>query len=378
MQLYHRAVARAARFMRDWLLWLLLGVYALAAFVPASSVWGREVEFGELQLLGETSRITLSIVLLSLLLFNSGLDIPLAQLRRLVREPQLLLTGLAANLAIPVLYIFVIAHLLRGYPHAGAVQLIVLGLALIASMPIAGSSAAWSQNASGNMALSLGLILCSTVLSPLTTPLLLHAVGFLTGGRYADGLGALANSGMSVFLTVFVLVPSLLGVSVRWLIGDRLIGKALPTLKLLNSVILLLLTYSNASVSLPGVVANPDWGFLGIAALAALGMCVLAFAAGWGLSNALGADNSQRTAMMFGLGLNISSPGLVLAAVALAHLPGVMLPAILYTLVQHIVAGVVSILNRRSTAAAEPKPVPSSRPRVAGTLRRTAPVPTAS
>ncbi len=46
------------------------------------------------------------------------------------------------------------------------VQNILVGLALVASMPIAGSSTAWSQNADGDMALSLGLVLGSTLLSP--------------------------------------------------------------------------------------------------------------------------------------------------------------------------------------------------------------------
>jgi BASS family bile acid:Na+ symporter len=52
----------------------------------------------------------------------------------------------------------------------GEVQNILVGLALVASMPIAGSSTAWSQNASGDVTLSFGLVLGSTLLSPLTTP----------------------------------------------------------------------------------------------------------------------------------------------------------------------------------------------------------------
>jgi predicted Na+-dependent transporter len=57
------------------------------------------------------------------------------------------------------------------------VQNILVGLALVASMPVAGSSTAWSQNTDGDMALSLGLVLLTTLLSPLTTPAALHAVG---------------------------------------------------------------------------------------------------------------------------------------------------------------------------------------------------------
>jgi BASS family bile acid:Na+ symporter len=338
---------------------MLLGVYALAAFLPATAVWGKELTFGELQLLGESSKITLSMALLACLLFNAGLDIPLAQLRKLIREPAILITGLVANLAIPVVYICGLSYLLSDYPEPATVQVLVLGLALIASMPIAGSSAAWSQNANGNLALSLGLILCSTVLSPLTTPALLHSVGWLACGDYSTGLAALANSGMSIFLTIFVLVPAVLGVGVRWLAGDRLVGRVMPTLKLLNTILLLLLTYTNASTSLPAMVANPDWGLLGLGLTASLGMCVLAFVTGWVLANRLRADEGQRTALMFGLGLNISSPGLVLASVALAHMPEVMLPALLYTLVQHVVAGVVVFWGKRRPAerpAAEEAP----------------------
>jgi bile acid:Na+ symporter, BASS family len=362
MNIYHSLVARASRFMRDYLLWLLLSVYLLAAFLPAQVVWGREVCFGELRLLGETSRITLSIALLALLLFNAGLDIPLAQLRKQVREPGLVVAGLTANLLIPIGYIIGIGYLLHSWPDQVMVQNVILGLALIASMPIAGSSAAWAQNTNSNLALSLGLILASTLLSPLTTPMMLRSVSWLVDGDHLDGLLALAGSGMSIFLAAFVLVPSLLGVGVRRLVGDRLIGKVLPTVKLLSTVTLLLLTYTNASVSLPGMVAEPDWVFLVLALGAALGMCVLAFTAGWVLANLMGAEDDQRTALMFGLGLNISSPGLVMASVALAHLPAVMLPTLLYTLVQHVVAGVVCQRSKRQAAASVPTPVPVPQP----------------
>ena len=348
---YSALIAGTTRFMSKWLLFLLLGVYALAAFLPASAVWGKEIEFGELHLLGETSRITLSMALLAMLLFNAGLDIPLAQFRKLIREPAMLVSGLVVNLVLPVVYICGLSYLLRDYADPATMQLLVLGLALIASMPIAGSSAAWAQNANGNLALSLGLILCSTVLSPLTTPALLHSVGWLASGDYSTGLAALAGSGMSIFLTVFVLVPAVTGLAIRWLAGDGPVRRIMPTLKLLNSVILLLLTYTNASGSLPAMVANPDWSLLGLALTASLGMCVFAFAAGWLLANVLHADDGQRTALMFGLGLNISSPGLVLASVALGHLPGVMLPALLYTLVQHVVAGIVTFWGKRQQGA---------------------------
>ena len=78
--------------------------------------------------------------------------------------------------------------------------LITLVLALVASMPIAGSSTAWAQNADGDLVLSLGLVVGSTLLSPLTTPLALHAVGLMAEGAYAGDLHELAAHGTGVFL----------------------------------------------------------------------------------------------------------------------------------------------------------------------------------
>jgi BASS family bile acid:Na+ symporter len=63
--------------------------------------------------------------------------------------------------------------------HAGS---ILVGLALIASMPVSTTATLWSQNANGNLALSLGLVLLSTPLSPLRAPAVFQAVGPLARG----------------------------------------------------------------------------------------------------------------------------------------------------------------------------------------------------
>ena len=47
---------------------------------------------------------------------------------------------------------------------------------------------------------------------------------------------------------------------------------------------------------------------------------------------------------MFGLGMNNNGTGLVLASMALADHPQVLLPIIFYNLVQHLVAGMVDYL----------------------------------
>ncbi len=49
----------------------------------------------------------------------------------------------------------------------------------------------------------------------MTTPLALHAVGFMARGDYAEDLHELASGGAGAFLAVGVILPSLLGIALR-------------------------------------------------------------------------------------------------------------------------------------------------------------------
>ncbi len=348
-----RLVSSVADFLHAHFLWFLLGSYAVASLLPAPGLWIRDVSLGQFGLGGNKVRITLPMLMLALLLMSAGLGVKTSRLRNLVRSAPLLGAGLAANLLIPTAFIFGISLIMRRWREPDEVQNLLVGLALVASMPIAGSSTAWSQNNNGSMAMSLGLVLLSTLLSPLTTPVALHSVGLMAKGSYATTLHALAAQGTSMFLAVCVVVPSCLGVIGRMVIGGPRIEVVKSHLKLANSANLLLLNYSNASVSLPDVFTNPDWDFLTVTLGFAVGLCVLAFGSGWWLARLFRAETAQRISLMFGLGMNNNGTGLVLASLSLAHLPNVMMPIIFYNLVQHLVAGGVSTLLVRRPVSGE-------------------------
>src|SRR5262249_3346517 len=212
---------------------------------------------------------------------------------------------------------------------------------------VAGSSAAWSQNADGNLALSLGLVVGSTLLSPLTTPLTLAAVGEVAGAGGA--LGAVARHPAGDFLAAFVVLPTVAGMAARALVGSGWVGRHKPALKVCGSVAVLVLCYSNAAASLPQVVRDPDWDFLALVAGAAVGLCAAGVAAGRAVARGLGAGRAEEASLMYGLGMSNNGTGLVLAA-SLGVPPEALLPVLVYNLVQHLVAGVVS----RMTAGVEP------------------------
>ena len=105
-------------------------------------------------MLGSPVTATPPSLLLAVLLFNAGLGVEPGRLRNLFRSSGVLLAGRVANLVVPLLFIGGVSVTLAVWHNPTEVQYIPVGLAPVASMPVAGSSTAWSQNAKGDLALS--------------------------------------------------------------------------------------------------------------------------------------------------------------------------------------------------------------------------------
>jgi BASS family bile acid:Na+ symporter len=260
---------------------------------------------------------------------------------RTLKKPLVAISGLLANFAVPVLIIVALKGLLELWHNSDELQNLLVGLALIISMPIAGSSTAWAQNADGNLTLSLTLVILSTLASPFTTPFILNIFGAITLGDYSTDLQELSGSGTNIFMFLTVVIPSFLGIIAHFLLGEKMIAQFKPALKLANYLVLLLLNYSNASISLPQAFAKPDWDFLGFVLGVTGALCLIGFGSGFLIAKALNAPKSDQASLMFGLGMNNNGTGLVLAGSALSDHPAVFLPMIFYTLIQQLVAASV-------------------------------------
>jgi bile acid:Na+ symporter, BASS family len=344
-----------SHFLHRHLLKLIVLSYVLAAAYPALGLWIKDAEILSFGTVGGRATMTLPKLLLALLLFNAGMRVKFARVSQIARRTGMMLAGLAANLAAPMIFLAVMVPALRAWHNPDEAAVVLVGLALVTAMPIAGSSTGWAQAADGDMALSLGLVLGSTLLSPLTTPASLHALGSIAPGQYGEQLHHLAGRDTGAFLAVWVLLPSLAGVAARTVLGEIRSGAVERRLKIVAPITLLVLCYSNASACLPQALGEPDWDFLGITLTFVAGLCISTFAAGYILARLLRADHGQRVALMFGLGMNNNGTGLVLASLALGSQPLAMLPIIIYNLTQHIVAGCVDALLQRTAPACEAK-----------------------
>jgi BASS family bile acid:Na+ symporter len=327
----------------------LIAAYVFAVVLPVPGLRIRNISFGEITIYQQKINISLLMVMLAILMFNAGLGLNIAHIKKYFEKKYILLAGLVANITIPIIYIFGVTVLMRLWYEPVEAQHILVGLALVAAMPIAGGSTAWAQNANGNLALSLGLVLFSTILSPIITPVMFNIFGEMASEEFENVLQGLAVYGSGAFLGLWVVLPSLLGIAARLIVAEDWIVGGMPYLKLINSIVLLLLNYSNAAVSLPQAIADRDYDFLVITLVISAGLCLTLFAAGYGMSRFYKLDRTERVSLMFGLGMNNNGTGLVLASLALPFYPNIMVPIIFYNLVQHIAAGTVNeVMNRRA------------------------------
>ena len=340
-----------SRFLHDHLLKLVILSYMAAVLVPATGNWFRDVKLVNITTSGGRLTVTPPTLLLAFLLFAAGLRVRFDRVGRTIRRPGVLIAGLAANWAIPTAFLLALMPTLGAWHNAEEAAAVLIGLALVASMPIAGSSTGWSQAADGDMALSLGLVVGSTLLSPIATPVALLAVGSLAPEPLGGHLRQLAGIGAGGFLATWVLVPSLLGMAMRAALTAGRATDIERRLKPIAPLILPMLCYTNASACLPQALRNPDWDFLGITLVLASALCAVTFTAGYVLGRLLRVDLGRRTALVFGLGMNNNGTGLVFASLALASQPMVLLPLIAYNLVQHVAAGCANSILRRDGAA---------------------------
>src|SRR5438034_6834756 len=144
-----------SQFLHHHLLWFLLAAYVLASVSPAAGLWMRNRSFGHLTVSHDTLHISLLMVMLAVLMFNAGLGLKLSHLQTVLQQKRVLIAGLVANLAMPMAYIFLVTLIMRLWYEPDEAQHILVGLALVAAMPIAGASTAWTQNSNGNLALAL-------------------------------------------------------------------------------------------------------------------------------------------------------------------------------------------------------------------------------
>ena len=160
-----------SHFLHRHLLKLIVLSYGLAAVCPAPGLWIKDAEIldvaGSARRPGDYDPPEAPALAPAVQRRDAGPGRPGRADRR---RPGVMLAGLATNLVVPLLFLAVMVPALRAWHNPDEAAIVLVGLALVTAMPIAGSSTGWAQAADGDMALSLGLVLGLDAAEPADDP----------------------------------------------------------------------------------------------------------------------------------------------------------------------------------------------------------------
>ncbi|MES4886863.1 bile acid:sodium symporter [Streptomyces sp. NPDC096012] len=312
--------------------------YAAALLLPGPGLWLRHPHPVQVAGAALLTPDTASL-LLSLVLFSAGLQVPVRELGRVLRRPGAVLAGLTLHVAIPLLVVPFVALLLRRTPDTDGGSGLLTAMIIVVAMPVAAGATVWTSKGDGDQPTMVGLVLASTLLSPLTTPLLLTILAPLLSGGYARTLTDTSRSAHSGLTLATVVLPCAAGLLCALALPpgrrDRLLRAVVPS-AMAGS---LLLTYVNASGALGSVLARPrPLLFAAALAVAAL-VCLLSFVLGRTAAWLLRLDAPVASSLTLACGMNNSSAGAVLLTASLPDKPHLLLPVLAYGLLQKTAAG---------------------------------------
>ncbi|GGM24946.1 hypothetical protein GCM10010129_81820 [Streptomyces fumigatiscleroticus] len=348
---------RATDWLRHRLGRVVVLAYAAALLLPGPGLWLRRPHPVPLGPAGDLPLPTAQL-LLWLMLFSAGLQVPVRALGSLLRRPATLLAGLALHLTIPLLTVPAIAFALHRTPDTDGGSGLVTAVILIVAMPVAAGATVWTGKGDGDQPAMVGLVLASTLLSPLTIPLVINVLLPLLDARYARTLTHAGHATHGSFALLGVVLPCAAGILCRlalpapWL--SRVLGTVLPT-ALAGS---LLLTYVNASGALGSFLARPRPLLLAAALAVATLVCLASFAIGHLAARLLRLDAPAASSLTLACGMNNSSASAVLLTTVLPDKPHLLLPVLAYGLLQKTAANRVVRRRPARSAGLIPPPCP--------------------
>ena len=281
------------------------------------------------------------------MLFSAALLTDVSQIRLVSRHPIALFVALVMVWAGPALLVLIAGWLVPWAVDGQATAGLLVGLALVATMPVANSSVGWTQNASGNLGLSLALVVLSITLCPWVTPNLLSLLGMSLSDQEQAYCEALVAQFSGNFFIIWVILPTAAGLVGGYLLTPRRVAAVGSWFVLASAAALLMLNYINSALALPRIHESPT-ALLAATAVLAIALSVVGLVLGWALAWLLRLEQQTRSALMFGLSMKHTGLALILAGAVLANQPLAILMIVLATLVQHVLAGIVQWVHERT------------------------------
>ena len=266
-------------------------------------------------------------VFLGVAMFGMGLTIKMDDFKRVFSRPKEILIGFIAQYTIMPVIAWILCQLMQ-LPTD-----LALGVILVGCCPGGTASNVITYIAGGDVALSVGMTITSTLAAPIVTPLLVYV---LAGAWVEVSFWAMVLSVVKV-----ILVPVLLGILLRTLAGDH-VDKVSDVMPLISVVAIVMIIGGIVAINAEKILSC---GVLVLGVVAIHNFCGMML--GLLAAKIFHVEYTRTTAIAIEVGMQNSGLAVSLAAANFAANPLATLPGAIFS-VWHNIAGSIFAGIRRS------------------------------
>lgn len=259
-------------------------------------------------------------ILLGIVMFGMGMTLTLGDFKVVFTKPKAVITGIFAQFIIMPGLAFILVTVFQLPPE------LAVGVILVGCCPGGTSSNVMTYLAKGDVALSVGMTACTTIMAPIVTPLLV----LLIAGQTVD----VAVWDMFISIVQVVLAPIAAGFIINKLFEKfaKEFSRVLPLISVIGiSLIIMAVVAANAQ-SLMSV------GLLIIVVVMLHNVC--GYALGYLAGRLLGLSKAQRRTLSIEVGMQNSGLATSLATVHFATMPLAAVPGAVFS-VWHNISGAI-------------------------------------
>lgn len=273
-------------------------------------------------------------VLLGIVMFGMGMTLKLSDFKVVFTKPKAVLVGIAAQFVIMPALALLLVTVFQLPPE------LAVGVILVGSCPGGTSSNVMTYLAKGDVALSVGMTACTTVMAPIVTPLLV----LLLAGQTVD----VDVASMFMSIVQVVLVPIAAGFLINRFFSKFAAAceKVLPLVSV-TGISLIIMAVVSANASKLATV-----GLLVVAVVVLHNL--LGYALGYAAGRMLGLSKAQMRTLSVEVGMQNSGLATSLATVHFASMPLAAVPGAVFS-VWHNISGAVyaNLLARTAASSAD-------------------------
>ncbi|MGN0334429.1 MAG: bile acid:sodium symporter family protein [Lachnospiraceae bacterium] len=304
-------IEKTASFLTRYISIIILIFSALAFWKPKGFAWATNY----------------TSVFLGVAMFGMGLTIRAKDFKVVFSRPKEFLTGCLAQYTIMPLAAWVLCRLLGLSPD------LAIGVILVGCCPGGTASNVITYIAGGDVALSVGMTIVSTLIAPIMTPLLVYVLG----GAWVE-VSLLA---MVISVVKVVLIPVVLGIILHRIFEEQIakIQEILPLVSVISIVMIIsgIVACNREKVITSGVLV------LGVVIIHNL----IGMAAGLLITRVLRIDYPKATAISIEIGMQNSGLAVSLAAANFASNPLATLPGAIFSVWHNIAGSIFAGIRRR-------------------------------